>query len=68
MDLSALKAALTVREAAAQMGLSDGTARRLFLREPGVLQLPQDRGGKRRYRSIRIPRAVFERVYQRLTK
>lgn len=62
------KPTLTVGEAAALSGLSHMTIRRLFERETGVtvLERPTTRN-KRRYRSVRIPRAVFERVIGRLT-
>lgn len=64
------KEVYTVGEAAAVLGLSPRTIIRLFELEPGVLILdrPEDvRNRKRRYRSIRIPRAVLERVIQRLS-
>jgi hypothetical protein len=66
----------TVGEIAAQWHFDDGTIRRLFIDEPGVLHLSQPtrllrRGDQskyvRRYGTIRIPESVFERVRDRLT-
>jgi hypothetical protein len=59
---------LTVAEAAHRLGLSVRTVRRLFESERGVLLLtrPERVGYKKRYRSMRIPREVFERVLRRL--
>lgn len=57
------KLAYTVAEVAALMGLSRQTVTRLFERERGVIILERpERMHKRPYRSIRIPRAVYERV------
>jgi hypothetical protein len=40
----------------------------MFEREPGVFILKRPkRKPKRRYRSIRIPRVVYERIVKRLT-
>jgi hypothetical protein len=59
----------TVQEAAALTGFSADTITRMFQQEPGVLVLDRTTTmSKRRYRSIRIPRAVFERVVRRITK
>jgi hypothetical protein len=61
------KAALTVAEAA-MTGLSRQTITRMFQTERGVLVLPRpETMHKRGYKSIRIPRAVFERVIGRLS-
>jgi hypothetical protein len=51
-------------------GLSADSIRRLFLREPGVLVICDGakRGSKRRYRTLRIPAPVAERVHRRLTR
>jgi excisionase family DNA binding protein len=51
----------TVAEVAQLMGYSRRTIIRLFEREPGVLIRP----GKRR--TLRIPRAVFQRVIRKLS-
>ncbi len=62
------KAAYNVTEVAALTGFSRGTVIRMFERERGVLILGRPESmHKRRYRSIRIPRAVYERVINRLT-
>lgn len=61
------KEVYTVAEVAALMGLSRMTVTRLFEREPGVIILKRpETMHKRSYRSIRIPRAVYERVVGRL--
>jgi transcriptional regulator GlxA family with amidase domain len=52
---------LTVAEVAQLMGYSPRTIIRLFENEPGVLIRP----GKRR--TLRIPRAVFQRVVRKLS-
>ena len=57
----------TVAEVAALMGLSRSTVTRLFDHEPGVLILERpELMHKRRYRSIRIPHAAYQRVIGRL--
>ncbi|HSY35007.1 MAG TPA: hypothetical protein VK814_04590 [Acidobacteriaceae bacterium] len=59
--------ALTVAEVATLTGWSRQTVTRLFERERGVLVLGRPESlHKRSYRSIRIPRAVYERVLNRL--
>jgi predicted DNA-binding transcriptional regulator AlpA len=62
----ALKPALTVAEVAELTGYSRQTVTRMFEDEPGVLVIrrPETRN-KRSYRSIRIPRSVYERVVRR---
>jgi AraC-like DNA-binding protein len=58
----------TLAEVAALTGLSRQTVTRIFEREKGVLILARPESlHKRRYRSIRIPRVVFERVLNRMT-
>jgi AraC-like DNA-binding protein len=59
----------TVSQVAAQWGLSEDTVRRLFEREAGVLVIepPHGRFSRRRYRTLRIPAAVVERVHHRLS-
>jgi hypothetical protein len=50
------------------MGLSRQTVIRIFEKERGVLILRRPESmHKRPYRSLRIPRAVYERVVNRLT-
>jgi hypothetical protein len=57
------KQAYTVAEVAALTGSSRPTITRIFERERGVLVVHRpERLHRRRYRSIRIPRAVYERV------
>lgn len=62
------KQVLTVAEVAAFTGLSCSTVTRMFARERGVLVLERPECmHKRRYRSIRIPRTVYERVIARIS-
>ena len=49
-------------------GFSADTIRRLFEREPGVLVMERNVAGRRRYRTLRIPESVAERVHRRLTR
>jgi DNA-binding transcriptional regulator LsrR (DeoR family) len=54
---------LTVAEVAKMLDVSRDTVRRMFAKEPGVINLgPQRRRASRRYRILRIPRSVLERV------
>jgi hypothetical protein len=63
------KAVFTVAEVGALMGLSRQTVTRLFQNERGVLILERPEAmHKKKYRSIRIPRHVYERVISRMTK
>ncbi|HWA96773.1 MAG TPA: hypothetical protein VG844_19420 [Terracidiphilus sp.] len=60
--------AYTVAEVAAMTALSPQTIRRMFEDEPGVIVVNRpEQMHKRRYRSIRIPRHVYERVIHKLT-
>jgi hypothetical protein len=53
----------TVAEAAEILKISTDTATRLFSEEPGVVDLGSpERSHKRRYRVLRIPHSVFNRV------
>jgi hypothetical protein len=62
------KAALSVAEAAELTGFSHDTIMRLFRNEKGVLVINRPTTNrKRRYRSLRIPRPVYERVVARLS-
>jgi hypothetical protein len=62
------KQAYTVAEVAAMTGFSRPTVTRMFEHEPGVIILNRpERMHKRRYRSLRIPRAVYERVIRKLS-
>jgi hypothetical protein len=68
LNRGAEKGAYTVGEVAALTGFSRDTITKLFEREPGVLVIARPAEmNKRRYRTIRIPRAVYERVISRLT-
>lgn len=52
----------TVKEIAARWKLSRDFVRRIFEREPGVLIFTNGVAHRRRYRTLRIPKAVLERV------
>jgi len=58
----------TVAEVAALWNLSPDSVRRIFEREAGILVLGETglTRHKRRYRTLRIPQAVLERVHRRL--
>ena len=58
---------LTVPQIARMTGRSRRTVIRWFEREPGVLIVMEspETLHKRRYRTLRVPEAVFERVMQR---
>ena len=61
------KLAYTVGEAARLTGLSRQTITRIFEREQGVIVMSRAATmAKRNYRSIRIPRPVYERVIRSL--
>jgi hypothetical protein len=65
--MKADKQAFTVAEVATMTGFSAQTVTRMFEREPGVLVLGRPESmHKRSYRSIRIPRFVYERVILRI--
>lgn len=65
--LSATEATLSVNDAAALSGFSRNTIIRMFSREKGVLILSRpEKMHKRKYRTIRIPRPVYERVMNQL--
>ena len=59
----------TVAQVAERWGLSADTVRRLFEQEAGVLvvEAPRSRFSRRRYRTLRIPAAVIDRVHRRLS-
>ena len=56
----------SVAQVAERWGLSEDTVRRLFENEPGVLVIepPRGRHSRRRYRTLRIPESVVERVHK----
>jgi hypothetical protein len=56
----------TPADLADRWALSVDTVRRLFEREPDILIVALRRPGRRRYRTMRIPFSVAERVYRRL--
>jgi hypothetical protein len=57
------------KELAEAWSLCEDVIRELFAREDGVLVLRnQASRHKRRYSSMRIPKSVADRVYQRLTR
>lgn len=62
------KAAFTVDEIAALTGFHRDTITKMFEGEPGVLILERPgKMNKRRYRSIRIPAHIYERVVRRMS-
>jgi hypothetical protein len=66
--VSQTKDVYTVAEVAGLTGLSRATITRMFERERGVLIVERPEAmHKRRYRTIRIPSLVYERVIRRLT-
>ena len=62
---SALEPHVTVKQIADAWRLSEDTVHRIFENEPGVLVLadPKPRA-KRRYRTLRIPASVVQRVHR----
>jgi len=64
-----LETPYTVAEVAALSGLSERTVTEIFERERGVIiyEVPRPRAKRKSYRTIRIPRAVYERVMRRMT-
>jgi hypothetical protein len=59
---------LTVAEVAALWNLSVDWTRQLLENEPGVVIFGSNGQGKRKYRTMRIPRSVVERVQKRLSR
>lgn len=66
---AALERHFSPAEIAELWGLSVDSVRRLFAGEQGVLVIepPRGRFSRRRYRTLRIPAAVVERVHRRLS-
>ena len=56
----------TVAEIAAMWKLSEDMVRRLFEKEPGVLVIETARRYKRRYRTLRVPESVVQRVHRKM--
>jgi AraC-like DNA-binding protein len=68
MDARMPDSPYSINEAATLSGLSRATITRLFESEPGVFVLERpEQLHKRKHRTIRIPRPVFDRVIRRLT-
>ncbi len=59
---------LTVRDVAERLKVNEETVRRLFANEPGVIVICFPRRGRRVYRTLRIPEAVFRRVVERFVR
>lgn len=58
----------TPEEIAGLWKLSADTVRRLFEREPGVLVIERAISRARRYRTLRIPESVAQRVHRRMSR
>lgn len=65
--LASLERHFSVTEIAKMWGVSEDMVRRLFEHEAGVLVLEPSRPtyGRRRYRTLRIPESVVDRVHKR---
>jgi hypothetical protein len=57
----------TVAQLARKWNLSEDVIRKEFENEAGVLKLARARKGKRRYKTLRIPAEVAERVRRRMS-
>src|SRR5687767_7149338 len=55
----------TVNELASMWKLSGEFVRQLVQQEPGVTEWVRQQPGRRRYRVLRVPQSVAERVYRR---
>ncbi|MEK7995817.1 MAG: hypothetical protein AAB403_18625 [Planctomycetota bacterium] len=55
----------TVGELAAMWNLSSEFVRQIVQHEPGVTEWVRQQPGRRRYRVLRVPQSVAERVYRR---
>ncbi|MCU1297385.1 MAG: hypothetical protein JWO91_1663 [Acidobacteriaceae bacterium] len=59
----------SIIEVAALWGLNEKTVRRIFAKEPGVIELGREESRfKRAYVTCRIPESVLRRVHRRLRK
>jgi hypothetical protein len=68
VTMSEILTPYTVAEVAALTGFSERTITKMFEGEPGVLIYEVPRKRKRAsYRTIRIPRPVYQRVIRRIT-
>jgi hypothetical protein len=68
LQVETAEAFLTVRDVSERLKVNEETVRRLFLDEPGVVVICFPRRGRRVYRTLRIPEAVFRRVLTRLAR
>jgi transcriptional regulator GlxA family with amidase domain len=67
-ESSALERCYSPEQIAELWALSPDTVRRIFENESGVLAIERPRVyGKRRYRTLRIPESVAQRVYHQLS-
>lgn len=57
----------TVAEVGGMWNLSPDAVRKIFEKEPGVLIVGGHGTGTRRYRTLRIPASIAERVHRRLS-
>lgn len=66
---SSLESHYTPAEVAHAWGVSSDTVRRMFKDEPGVLVIEPApaRFSRRKYRTLRIPASVAERLHRRMT-
>jgi hypothetical protein len=55
----------TINELASMWSLSGEFVRQLVQQEPGVTEWVRQQPGRRRYRVLRVPQSVAERVYRR---
>jgi hypothetical protein len=55
----------TIRELSKMWHFSEEFVRQLVKDEPGVTEWVRQRPGRRRYRVLRIPQSVAERLYRR---
>lgn len=60
----------SVAEVAGMWSLGEDKVRDLFENEPGVMVISNEglRGRRRRYRTLRIPESVVQRVHRRLAQ
>lgn len=72
MDIDSLEVAgpfaephYTVGELAAMWNLSAEFVRQIVQHEPGVSEWVRQNPGRRRYRVLRVPESVAERIYRR---
>jgi len=72
MDINSLEVAgpfaephYTVGELAAMWNLSAEFVRQIVQHEPGVTEWVRQKPGRRRYRVLRVPESVAERIYRR---